>query len=164
MQVGIIFSFTIKYDVCYLIFHKCSYQVLKGNVPEKGPPKWLSGKESACNSGAAGAAGLIPSLGRSPGGGHGNPLQYSCLENAIDRGAWQVTVRRVVKSRTRLKQLSMHAHTRQEAKHLGPNQGQRYCTEGYFHMDQPGQNTTCRKLKAIFSSLGFSSRKTEKKF
>ena len=44
--------------------------------------------------------GLIPGLGRSPGGGHGNPLQYSCLENPMDRGAWQATVHGVTKSRT----------------------------------------------------------------
>ena len=46
---------------------------------------WLRGKESACN---AGDAGSIPGSGRSPGGGNGNPLQYSCLENSMDRGAW----------------------------------------------------------------------------
>ena len=46
-----------------------------------GLPRWLSGKESACHTGDAGDGGLIPGLGRSPGGGHGNPLQYSCLEN-----------------------------------------------------------------------------------
>ena len=47
------------------------------------------GKESACNAGDAGDVGLISGSGRSPGGGHGNPLQYSCQENSIDRGAWQ---------------------------------------------------------------------------
>ena len=47
---------------------------------------------------------------QSPGRGHGNPLQYSCLENPMDRGAWQGTVCRVSKSRAQLKQLSMHAH------------------------------------------------------
>ena len=47
--------------------------------------------------------------GRSPGGGHGNPLQYSCLENPMDRGAWWATVHRVAKSRTWLRWLSMHA-------------------------------------------------------
>ena len=46
--------------------------------PDRGPPRWLSGKESACNSGDV---GLIPGWGRSPGGGNGNPLQYSCLGN-----------------------------------------------------------------------------------
>ena len=53
------------------------------------------------------AAGSIPGLGRSPGGGHGNPLHYSCLESPMGRGHWQATVHRVVKSQTRLKQLSM---------------------------------------------------------
>ena len=48
-------------------------------------------------------AGSIPGLGRSPGGGNGNPLQCSCLENPMDRGAWQATVHRVSKSPTRLK-------------------------------------------------------------
>ena len=56
-------------------------------------------KESACN---AGNLGLIPRLGRSPGEGNGNPLQYSCLENSIDRGAWQATVHGAEKSWTRL--------------------------------------------------------------
>ena len=52
---------------------------------------------------------LIPGLGRAPGGGHGSPLWYSCLETPMVRGAWWATVRRVAKSRTRLKWLSMHA-------------------------------------------------------
>ena len=56
------------------------------------------GKESACNAGASGDADSIPGLGRSPGGEHGNPLQYSCLENPLDRGAWQATVHGVAKS------------------------------------------------------------------
>ena len=47
--------------------------------------------------------GLIPGSGRCPGGGHGNPLQYSCLENSMDRGAWQATVHAVSKSWTQLK-------------------------------------------------------------
>ena len=55
--------------------------------------------------------GLIPGLGRSPGEGHGNPLQYSCLENSMDRRAWQATVHGVAKSWTQLKQLTMHACT-----------------------------------------------------
>ena len=50
--------------------------------------------------------GLIPESERSPGGGHGNPFQYSCLENPMDRGAWWAIVHRVAKSQTRLKQLS----------------------------------------------------------
>ena len=56
--------------------------------------------------------GSIPGSGRSPGGGHGNPLQYACLENPTDRGAWQATVHRVVKSQIQLKWLNRdrHAH------------------------------------------------------
>ena len=57
----------------------------------------------------AGGLGSIPGSGRSPGGGHDNPLQYSCLENPMDRGAWWVTVHRVAKSQTGLKGLSTHA-------------------------------------------------------
>ena len=53
----------------------------------------------------------IPGLGRSSGGGHGNSLQCSCLENSIDRGAWWATVHRVAKSQTRLKWLSTHSRT-----------------------------------------------------
>ena len=50
--------------------------------------------------------GSIPGWGRSLGGGHGNPLQYSCLENPMDSGAWWATVHGVTKSQTRLKRLS----------------------------------------------------------
>ena len=50
-------------------------------------PSGSVGKESACNAGDAGDTGLIRGSRRSPGGGHGNPLQYSCLENPMDRGA-----------------------------------------------------------------------------
>ena len=53
--------------------------------------------------------GLIPGSGRSPGEGHGNPLQYSCLQNPMDRGPWWATVHGVTKSQTHLKQLSMYA-------------------------------------------------------
>ena len=49
---------------------------------EAGLPKWLRGKESTCSAQDAGNMGLIPGLGASPGGRHGNPLQYSCQENA----------------------------------------------------------------------------------
>ena len=71
-----------------------------------GLPWWLSGKESACYVGAAEDVGSSPELGRSSGGGHGNPLKCSCLEKPMNRGAWQAMLHRVTKSRTRLKQLS----------------------------------------------------------
>ena len=60
-----------------------------------GVPWWLSGKESACS---AGDAGSIPGLGRSPGGRPGNPRLCSCLENSMDRGAWQAIVHGIAKS------------------------------------------------------------------
>ena len=53
---------------------------------------------------------LVPGSGRSPGGGHGNPLQYSCLENPVHRRTWPAAVYMVSKPRMRLKQLSMHRH------------------------------------------------------
>ena len=61
--------------------------------------RWLKKKKSASN---AGDSGLIPGLGRSPGEGDGYPLQYSCLENPVDRGAWWSTVHGVVKGRTQV--------------------------------------------------------------
>ena len=67
-------------------------------------------KEPACNAGDAGDVGSVPRSGRSPRGGNGNPLQYSCLGNPMDRGAWQAAVHRVTKNWKSLKQLSMHAH------------------------------------------------------
>ena len=71
-------------------------------------------KESACN---AGDLGSIPGLGRTPGGGNGNPLQYAVLENSMDRGAWRAAVHVVSKSQTRLSTMTamrvptQHTHT-----------------------------------------------------
>ena len=59
--------------------------------------------------------GSIPGSGRSPGGGHGNPLQDSCLENSMDRGAWWALVHRVAQSQTRLKRLCTHTHKAPES-------------------------------------------------
>ena len=58
------------------------------------------GKESTCNAGDMGEVGLIPGLGRSPGGGTSKPLQYSCLNTPMDRGTWQATVHSITKSQT----------------------------------------------------------------
>ena len=68
------------------------------------------GKQSTCNVGDAGDTGLIPVLGRSPGRGHGNPLQYPCLENPMNRRACQAVVHRVTESWTQWKWLSTQAH------------------------------------------------------
>ena len=70
-----------------------------------GFPGGLEGKESACN---AGDPGSIPGSGRSPGGGNGNPIQYSCLENPMDSRPWWATVHGVVKNQTGL---SVYTHT-----------------------------------------------------
>ena len=69
-------------------------------IPTHGLPQWLSDKESSCN---AGYTGSVPGSGRSPGGGHSNPLLYCCLEYPMDRGAWQATVHGVAESQTQLK-------------------------------------------------------------
>ena len=73
-----------------------------------GLPRWLSGKESVCIARDTGNMGLIFGLGRSPGKGNGHPLQYSCLENPMDRGAWQATVHGVAKSQTQPSCTSTH--------------------------------------------------------
>ena len=76
---------------------------LPGAVTEKGFPGGSVSEEYACN---AGDLGSIPGLGRSLGGGHGNPLQYSSLENPMDRGAWWATVHDITDGMT--EQLSTH--------------------------------------------------------
>ena len=72
-----------------------------------GFPSRFSGKESACN---AEDLGSISGLERSPGGGNGNLLQYSCQENPMDRGAWRATVHGISKSQTQLKWQHPHRH------------------------------------------------------
>ena len=69
----------------------------------------LAVKNPPANAGDIRDKGSVPGLRRSPGGGHGNPLQYSCLENPMDRGAWWATVHGVTKSQTRLRRLSTHS-------------------------------------------------------
>ena len=73
-------------------------------------PGGASGKEPTCKAGEIRDAGSIPGLGRSPGGRHVNSLQYPCLENPMDRRAWQAIVHRVTQIWTQLKQLSTHTH------------------------------------------------------
>ena len=72
-----------------------------------GFPNASACKESACHAGATGDTGSIPGSGRPPGGGNGNPLQYSCLENSMDRGAQWAAVSGTAESQTRL---SENAH------------------------------------------------------
>ena len=87
---------TIVYTMFFVI-HILKYLnvFLKENKPSLGFPGDADGKESACN---AGDLGSVPGSGRSPGEGNGNLLQYSCLENSMDRRAWRATVHGVAKS------------------------------------------------------------------
>ena len=77
--------------------------------PNTGFPGGASGKGPPANAGDIGEAVSVLGLGRSPDGGHDSPLQHSCLENPMYRGAWRATVHRVTKNRTQLKRLSTHA-------------------------------------------------------
>ena len=87
LQTGSSFQSKGKYSIVYLV---------------SGFPNTSVGKESACNAVDTGDGSSIPGSGRCPAEGNGNPLQYSCLENPMDRGAWWATVHGVTKSQTRL--------------------------------------------------------------
>ena len=94
------FFFLVEKCSTICIFHP--FKIFHSNyhlLSFMGFPGGSEDKASACN---AGDPGSIPGLGRSPGEGNGNPLQYSCQENPVDRGAWWATVDGVAKSRTRL--------------------------------------------------------------
>ena len=78
-------------------------QAIEGNWASQVVPV---AKNLPANAGDARDMGLLPGSGRSPGGGHGNPLQYSCLENPMDRRAWGATVHRVTQSQTWLERLN----------------------------------------------------------
>ena len=81
-----------KFGACNIVcVCVCTLEGFLGGLVVKNPP---------ANAGDMRDMGLIPGLGRSPGGEHGNPLQYSCLENPMDRGAWLATVHWVAKSQT----------------------------------------------------------------
>ena len=71
-------------------------------------PPWFIGKESTCNARNTGDADSVPRSGRSPGKGHGNPLQYSCLKKPIDRRAWQVAVHGIAESD--MNEATKHSH------------------------------------------------------
>ena len=87
-----------------------------------------SAVESACN---AGDVGSIPGLGRSPGGENGKPLQYSCLGNPMDRGAWWAAVDRVAKSQTRL---SMHTYSGYSVLHASEGARSSSSSDNHIHM------------------------------
>ena len=92
-----IFSFALIYKF-YPLFSTCTFYEysLVARMGKKSPCKVAD-------------LGLIPGLRRSPGGGHGNPLQYSCLENPMDRGAWWAAVHGIIKSRTQPTDREQHS-------------------------------------------------------
>ena len=84
---------------CWLLYHYSE----GGQDSNKNFPGGSDGKESACNAGDTGDIASIPGSGGSPGVGNGNPLQYSCLENPMDRGAWRAIAHGVPKSQIQLR-------------------------------------------------------------
>ena len=103
-------------------------------------------KNLPANAGDVRGAGSIPGSGRPPRGGGSNPLQHSCLESPLDRGAWRATVHGVAKSQTRLKRPSTHApdeqisesHTRAQSQgHLSNVRGRVQVDSGARHKDLP---------------------------
>ena len=80
----------------------CSFQIMRFCAPMRASQVVQVLKNPPANAGDTGDVGSIPGPGRSTGGGNGNLLQYSCLENHMDRGAWQVTAHWVSKSQTEL--------------------------------------------------------------
>ena len=105
--------------ICYHLFSILASLYIQADVNYLfiGLGMWYTGasqvalevKNPPANGGNIRDMDSIPGLGRSPGGGHGDPFQYSCLENPMDRGAWQAMVHNGAKCQTRLKQLTMHA-------------------------------------------------------
>ena len=94
-------------------------------------------------AGDAGDTGSVPGLGRSPGGGHRNPILCPCLENPMDRGAWWATAHGVAKSQTQLKRLSAHTHA--VSKEAGAREG--------FYCFLIRENSQFQKLYSEFRLL-----------
>ena len=104
-----------------------------------GFPGGARGNDPPANAGNLRDVGSIPESRRSPGGEYGNPLQYSRLENPLDRGAWQATVYRVKKSQTQLKQLSTHACARNFAEHEDLTSEPEHCPH-FLAVNRPRTN------------------------
>ena len=117
MFVTVVLYQYFPYNVTILKGKESNFDVIRKNslLGSRASQAALVVKNPPANAGDIRDMGSIPGLGGSPGGGHGNPLQCSCLKNPVDRGAsgggW-ATVHRVTQSRTQLKQLSTHAHGR----------------------------------------------------
>ena len=112
MSVLFSFLFHTSYFVSLHIFseeHLLSSLYLEITPFVLGFPGGIVVKNRPANAEGIRDAGSSPGSGRCPGGGHGNPLQYSCLEKPTDRGVWWATVHWVANSQTYLKQLPVHA-------------------------------------------------------
>ena len=97
---------TTDFENWITLTYLCAINTYINSVLLGAPRVALAIKDPACQCWRHRDVGLIPERGRSPGGGHCYPLQYSCLENPIDTGDWWVTVHSITKSQTRLKRLS----------------------------------------------------------
>ena len=96
------FKWTHTYVLLCCMAHHCLFSTIN-LLPLHFPSRWLSDKESTCQCRKHKRLDLIPGLGRSPTVEKGNPLQHSCLESPMGRGAWQTTVHEVAKNQTRLR-------------------------------------------------------------
>ena len=101
-----VYTLTVFNSKVIFNFHPFSFHINISHYSHWGFPGSTSGKNLPANAGDIKDVGSVPGTGRSPGGGHSNPLQYSCLGNPMDRGAWWAPVHRVAKSQTQLEQLS----------------------------------------------------------
>ena len=100
------------------------------------------------HAGDVSVTGSIPGLGSSPGEGNGNPLQYACLENPMDRGAWRATAHRVTKSQTRLKQSSTHAFM-----HLYVSHSSEYTSILISQFVPPSLSLPCLHVHSVYLCL-----------
>ena len=105
MFVTVVLYQYFPYNVTILKGKESNFDVIRKNslLGSRASQAALVVKNPPANAGDIRDMGSIPGLGGSPGGGHGNPLQYSCLGNPMDRGAWPATVHGIAKSRTQLK-------------------------------------------------------------
>ena len=101
----------------------------------KGPPQWLGSKGSTCHAGAAGGTGLPSGSGQVSRRRAGSPVQYPCLQNPMDRGAWRATVLRVTRGWTRQTWLSTYAPEKANCFHLA-------CLHDYTDPELPNEENT----------------------
>ena len=160
---------TVRYGRQLLLtFKKCRWniqQIFVGSYHYTKASLVAHWKDSACYVGATEDRGLIPWLGRSPGGGHGNRLQCSCLENPKDRGAWQTIIHRVAQSWTRVKWLKMHAeactitgNTMLDMWHLGKKHSTQSCPRAQDGRHRVNQGWCISKSSSNFYHLHPNTR------